>query len=331
MLIATFAAIIFGNGCSDPANLGKLEGQITRQASQGPSISPSPTPNPSPLPNPAPSPTPNPTPNPTPAPTPAPTPTPPPVPRLNPASLVFSEGFEDATAFNRWSDGYNPAFHSLSSAAGTFHNGTRSLQISFLAGQQGGWLSYVFNPAYDRVFVRLFVKLQANFQFDNAGQSLLNLIAGRTDNPYSGLGKMGSQPNGTDFFSTGFKMMKDPASSAPGPFHLNTYFPSMNPAPPDTYFGSNFSQMAPAMNFPTNRWVCLELEMKTNTPGLANGEERLWIDNDLRIEIKNFVIRYTTDVKPAIIQLAFGGVSPVNQNLWVDHILMATERIGCDD
>jgi hypothetical protein len=79
-------------------------------------------------------------------------------------------------------------------------------------------------------------------------------------------------------------------------------------------------------------WFCIEAHLKLNDPGLANGIEEFWINDQLeaRRTDQNHVGIYT---EYGLNQVAFdhywNGGSPQYNELYRDNIVSSTERIGC--
>ena len=98
----------------------------------------------------------------------------------------------------------------------------------------------------------------------------------------------------------------------------------------------------PFGTFPTGRWVCMETQVTLNTPGVANGIIRSWIDGEPRINRADLVLRNATEV-------VINGTPPnVNTNgpsnrlqytriyrqsgqgvIYWDNFAHGTTRIGC--
>lgn len=79
-------------------------------------------------------------------------------------------------------------------------------------------------------------------------------------------------------------------------------------------------------------WHCMEAHMRLNTPGAADGAAHVWVDGNEEIAVEDIDflgtwdeyglngLRFTNFASPPAMPLDF----------WVDDIVVATERIGCD-
>ena len=83
----------------------------------------------------------------------------------------------------------------------------------------------------------------------------------------------------------------------------------------------------------SGQWYLVEVMIKVNTPGVANGEVRWWVDEVLNGELLNQLVRGTsTDLVDGItIDGFFGGIE-VNEHpqqyVWYDNIVVSSQYIG---
>jgi len=240
-------------------------------------------------------------------------------------AVIFCEDFEQGN-LDQWKDGYKPALHSITSVSTNVYQGQRALQTTYPAGSDGGWLTNWFMPGYNDVFARLYVKFEQGWQ---STTKILALYGNRIDNQWSGFGKAGTRPNGTDFFYTALVTLDWYRQPDPGEVIFYSYFPEMLPAPDGSYWGNLLFQNDPRDALQPGRWYCLELEQKANTPGLHDGLQRMWIDGVLKGEVLNMRWRDTTDLRINAFQLTFSGSVPVTEHLWIDNVVVSTQKIGC--
>src|SRR5438874_495228 len=91
--------------------------------------------------------------------------------------------------------------------------------------------------------------------------------------------------------------------------------------------------------FGGDRWYCVEMFVKLNTPGAADGEIAAWIDGDLKLQYAGREFRGSSPIDPAPssaqIQAVgasgyYGGVSPVPQLQfsWQDDVVVSNQPIG---
>lgn len=81
-----------------------------------------------------------------------------------------------------------------------------------------------------------------------------------------------------------------------------------------------------------NTWYCIEQYVKLNSPGDKNGIFKAWVNGYLVFEKNNIRFRFTEALKIEQIWLSLyhGGkpVSPYDQNIYVDNIVIAKSYIG---
>lgn len=77
---------------------------------------------------------------------------------------------------------------------------------------------------------------------------------------------------------------------------------------------------------------CLEAHMRLNTPGAADGEAQVWIDGNLETDVTDVDFRGTwTDYGLNALRFTnYAEPPPMPLDFWVDDVVIATERIGCD-
>lgn len=196
---------------------------------------------------------------------------------------IFYDGFESGS-LSLWQDGVNPAKHQVITDASTAHAGSKYLQITYPANDDGGWLTRFFMPGYDSLYVRYYVRFTPTW---TGGTKLLLLRGSRTDNQWSSFGVAGQCPNGTDFFATN---VVTEATGDPGPAMFYSYFPAMSREPDGvTCWGRFFGQGTTTYPDSSNTmsrgvWHLVEFWVKLNVPGNTDAVQRMWIDGVLKGE-----------------------------------------------
>ncbi len=244
------------------------------------------------------------------------------------SAVIFCENFEQGN-LSQWEDGYNPALHSITSVSTNVYQGRMALEVTYPAGSDGGWLTRWFMPGYEDVYARLYVKFEAGWQCGQNCSKIFGLYGNRIDNQWSGFGKAGIRPTGTDFFITMLVTLNWYRQPDPGEVIFYSYFPEMLQAPDGMFWGNHFFQNDPREALQPRRWYCLELQIKANNPGFRDGLQRMWIDGMFKGEVSNMRWRDTTDVRINAFQLTFSGAVPVTEHVWIDNIVVSTQRIGC--
>ena len=136
---------------------------------------------------------------------------------------VFVEDFESGT-LAAWTDGVDPSRHRIVSDSTQAQSGRRFLQVTYLSGGDGGWLTHFFLPGYDSLYVSYYVRFPESWL---GGTKLIALYGSRTDDQWSAMGKAGTRPTGTDFFAT---MLIAKSRAIPAP-HFYSYYPAMSGNP----------------------------------------------------------------------------------------------------
>jgi hypothetical protein len=243
-------------------------------------------------------------------------------------AVIFCEDFENGN-FAKWQDGYNPDLHKITSAVANAYQGQKALEVTYPAGSDGGWLTRWFMPGYEDVYARLYVKFESGWKCGQNCTKIFAFYGNRIDNQWSGFGKAGIRPNGTDFFYTALITLNSYRQPDPGEVIFYSYFPEMQPDGAGNYWGNFFFQNDPRDALQPGRWYCLELEQKANTPGLHDGLHRMWIDGVFKGEAMNIRWRDTTDLRINAFQLTFSGSVPLTEQVWIDNVVVSTQKIGC--
>jgi hypothetical protein len=195
--------------------------------------------------------------------------------------VILSEMFEDssvASIVSRWTNSANSAGMSVAADVPPGSAGARSLLMTAVGGATtGGQLYRKLSPGQDQLYLRYYVKYASASTYHHAG----GWIGGYnppTDWPQGGANE---KPTGSDRFSIG----PEPVNSALR-FDMYTYWMNMRSSPTGDYWGNTFVQN-PGVAVQTNRWMCVEVMVKMNTPASANnGELALWIDGTQIIHLR---------------------------------------------
>jgi len=196
----------------------------------------------------------------------------------NDPAVVFTENFEEnsiGTMAARWNDNDNTGGMSFTTDVPATSSGTHSLQMTAVGGStSGGYLYKNFAPAsYDTLYVRYYVKFPSNFP----GLHHLVTMGGRNPASNFPIGSAGTQPTGSDRFSSSVE-----PSGSPFVWDFYTYWMNMRSWNGSQYFGNGFNP-SPAVPLTLNTWFPIEFMIKMNTPVTSlNGEQAVWIDGVLR-------------------------------------------------
>lgn len=84
----------------------------------------------------------------------------------------------------------------------------------------------------------------------------------------------------------------------------------------------------------SDKWYCVEWELKGSTPGQANGRFNIWVDDRPYMSYSGVDLKSTGDpitMMPYLSQYFGGNPSPAHpaQDVYYDQIVTARQRIGC--
>jgi hypothetical protein len=121
----------------------------------------------------------------------------------------------------------------------------------------------------------------------------------------------------------------DPATGVSGSTVVTTTY---NDFPNLVWLGklNGSTQVYSAAN--RDRWMCIEVHMKLNTPGQSNGQFGFWVDDHLEAQASTLNWRgsYTGyGINAVLLENFQNAGAPQQQDRWVDNFIVSTQRIGC--
>ena len=239
----------------------------------------------------------------------------------NNSAVIFADNFEAGDYLAKWDDGIRRNLLSLvDESAIDPVLGNKSIRAAAGNGAEGGAGLIEWFPSADTVVVRFYGK------FDEQSRDfshLSRLAANRADNKWSSFGTAGTIPNGENYFVTA---IEPTGVNTLGDWKTYTYWPDM----PGQY-GHVFPQAIDPPVVEKDQWLSVELMVKHNTPGVADGEQAFWIDGELIGHWEK--IKWRTS--PTLWANAFvletylqdALVTPNNTALF-DNVVIASEYIG---
>ena len=250
--------------------------------------------------------------------------------KTNPA-VFFYDDFESGD-FRKWDnrngDFANPSLKVVTDAKDVFA-GRHSLRITGQVGKEtGGSLVTWFMPGYDTVYARWYCKFAADFDQGNF-MHFNRLLAGPPGQYFAAFGGAGTRPNGHDRFTTGFEPWRDYGKNpAPGAWAFYSYFPDMKPDRQGNYYGNMFFADPPLI-LERNRWYCIEMMVKVNAPGKADGEQAAWVDGKTVVHVNGIRWRDIEELKVHCFRLSlYLHDSPRVNRVWFDSVAVSTKYIG---
>ena len=237
---------------------------------------------------------------------------------------LFYESFESGD-LAAWDDLFETQAGNYAVAADPTlaYQGSHVLAARFPADTPGGAGAITkFLPGGDHLHVRVRVRFAASWE----GEVKLFLIRA-SQSPWDSFGVAGSCPTGADFAITNaIAHFGDP-----GPLRFYSYFLGMQPSgaqcwgnwgwpSPATYYDENFL-------LSRDQWHTLELEAQLNTPGVADGWQKLWANGTLVAEWLRMTWRTDQRVKWQALTLDNSASAKSQPTMiYFDEVLVTTNR-----
>ncbi len=228
-------------------------------------------------------------------------------------------------------------------AAANYQGASLAFRSCAGAKQQGCSLTN-----YDQLYFRVWVKLAPDHQMVH---HFLALGGTRPDAFWESEGNAGCRPNGyraagatldfdSDhelFFYTYFPDMHcDTGGYCSGDYAQSICDLCATKEMPCTdglecCWGNTFRPDPPAI-LVRDQWVCLELGMRLNTPGAADGEMWFWVDDALGLHQTGMEWRDVAELglnKAWLQHYIENGDATQSNQVWFDDVVVSTARIGC--
>ena len=245
--------------------------------------------------------------------------------------VLLHEDFE-AGAFDdgRWSQVSNKAGAlTFADDAPADSAGKKSLLVTAKLGENtGGHLFRRFKPGVERMHARFYVKFAPDCDYVH---HFVTLVAENPPTPWP-TGGAGLCPEGDKKFSTGLEpwggYKKFPP---PGAWNFYTYWWKMKRSGDGKYWGNSFLPPTPVAP-ERGRWYAMEMMVRANTVGQADGRQAFWVDGKLVGDFAGIEWRTSADLKVN----AFWLMSYITDR-WTgnkinrvsfDDVVVATEYIG---
>jgi hypothetical protein len=251
-------------------------------------------------------------------------------------SVLFADGFDTYASVAQMAGNYNGYFQQNNFAldTSTFFGGSKSVRIRMpqTSADVFNALIKIISPARDRLFVRAYVRYEANY----AGvRDAHNGI--RVSGNYPGPGRV---PTGRDFFLVNLENSRYRGEGEPGYTHAYVYHPEQNDS-----FGEHWHSDGAVFNgtqsfgpffiprpktiAPRGEWICREMLVQMNTPGSRDGRVAVWDNGVLIADWQNLRFRDVRTVQIDQVHLKNGGKSSTQVNdMWYDNLVIATSYIG---
>lgn len=193
-------------------------------------------------------------------------------------AVLFADDFESGTV-GKWDEdqtgGDRQRQEVVMDDNGVFF-GRAGLRMTATRGRDvGGGLIKWLDQGQEELFARFYVKFAPD-----AGYTHHFVHVNGSTTRWGSFGKAGLRPDGSDFFTTGIEPWFDWGSHPPpGKWMFYTYWPDMKASPGGKYWGNGFHPTAEPIS--RDQWICMEIRVKMNTPGMEDGEQSVWQDGKL--------------------------------------------------
>ncbi|MBN2004522.1 MAG: hypothetical protein JXA21_14295 [Anaerolineae bacterium] len=229
----------------------------------------------------------------------------------NPSARIWSDGFEDGEALTaKYEDvSTNGMFVSTADA----FTGEHALEQHYDQGQvDAGWVCKVNNAGFpDHIFVRWYHKFEEGF--DGFPPKMARVRYRQRSGDWK-------STFAVHFWIEDGEAVADVYAKNSSQANSSGWLPIAR---------SGFFFDAPEN---AGRWIRLEMEVKLNTPGQADGLYRFWADDELIVERTGVDLRGNTQdkINEVMLDTYWNGGSPKAQSRYYDDFVIATERIGAD-
>ncbi|WP_235034156.1 hypothetical protein [Roseiconus lacunae] len=253
--------------------------------------------------------------------------------------VVFADDFEVEALGGKW-DEINDRGNALSfvhphaNSSPTKHPqlGHRSLKVTATLGKNtGGGFTKWFSSA-DRLFIRFYTKFDQDCDYVHHFCTLRANKSLQGAERWSGFGGAGKRPNGEERFSTAIEPWGNWGKwNPPGRWNFYSYWHTMSASPDGKYWGNGFRPDTQP-NIERGKWICVEMMIQHNTPGMDDGEQAYWIDGELRGHWKGFNWRTSSTLFANALTLesyVTDRWTKQSENIvYFDNVVIAKEYIG---
>ncbi|HMD36742.1 MAG TPA: hypothetical protein VKH42_17330, partial [Vicinamibacterales bacterium] len=193
------------------------------------------------------------------------------------------------------------------------HSGARSLQLDYQPGTSGAGYMYRHFLSEDQVYLRWYQKWSSGFLFEPSGTGMTAIRS-----------------------SSGYPQFFPFTVGTDGTFAIQAQVVAEQNFGSENFFGNR----GEPVTFTPDRWYCIEVFVKLNTPGAADGELSAWVDGEQKLSYagRQFLGAAADDPAPStaainalLVTGQYGGLTPVPQlqHIWQDDYVGSTQRIGC--
>ena len=271
-------------------------------------------------------------------------------------AVIFADDFESYTSVDqiktRWGNGSGLTRMRIATEATNVFSGNKSVEFTLpvTTTEIGVGLIKILNPEQDTVYMRMYQKFDPGYNITGSNHNGIRLSA-----KYPEIAGHIPPPDGTGFFL--FLLQNNiigahAGESSPGFSHLYVYWPRQRSQYGDHWYpdgtvipysstiGNKGEWLAYPNQYPDfrimpnflpqrDRWYCVELMVRANTPGRNDGEVKYWIDGQLAGDFPDLNVRSISTLKLDRAHLGLTAVHTERINKkWHDNVVIATKYIG---
>jgi hypothetical protein len=271
-------------------------------------------------------------------------------------AVIFADDFESYTSVDqiktRWGHGSGLTRMRIATEPANVFSGHKSVEFTLPISltEIGCSLWKILNPEQDTVYMRMYHKFDPGYNIPTSNHNGIRLSA-----KYPETAGHIPPADGTGFFL--FLLQNNvvgshTGESAPGFSHLYVYWPRQRSQFGDHWYpdgtvipyspviGNTGEWLAYPNQYPDfrimpnflpqrDRWYCVELMVRANTPGRNDGEAKYWIDGQLAGDFPDLNVRSLSTLKLDHAHLMLGAAHSERVNKkWYDNVVIATKYIG---
>lgn len=250
-------------------------------------------------------------------------------------AVIFADNFEAGTLGMKWDEANNAGGEVLEyveAAVGNAPVGKRSLKVTAtLTKNSGGGFTKWFESS-DRLFIRFYTMFDQDCDYVHHFCTLRANKSLRGGDRWSGFGGAGLKPDGARRFSTAIEPWGNWGKwTPPGQWNFYSYWHTMQSSPDGKYWGNGLRPETQP-NIARGEWICVEMMLRHNTPGKADGEQAYWIDGQLRGHWRGINWRTSPDLFGNAFTLESYVTDRWTKQLvnivYFDNVVIAREYIG---
>jgi hypothetical protein len=252
-----------------------------------------------------------------------------------PPGTIFCDDFEDTTTLATKYTDYNDASGRFVPTSGEAHSGTHAMSARYDPGvEDSGYLWYNFgrNPAgsktqastdFTDIYWRVWMKVARGFQGNPQKFSRARVLA-RSDYTDAATGHVWN--------GSALNLLLDPATGV-GTDGTTLLTSGYNDFAHYNWLGAVDGATQVYDSSHQDRWQCVEVHMKLNTPGQSDGVFEYWVDGSLDAQRTGLNWRgsYTGyGINHFALENWWnGGLAPTTEYRYFDDLMISTQRIGC--